>query len=141
MLSPLSGRLSRLIFNCGTVLIILQSGLTYFSMIDHAEVEEEIIPSLHFLTDSPISQLALAILDSMGKEAIPEALGHNYPLFLADKRAKVAYEEATRSCVSAVDLEITKSRLDQQILFQGKFRTQRSGIESVRKKTRKPMTK
>lgn len=111
------------------------------TMRNHDEVEEEIIPSLHFLTDSPISQLALAILDSMGKEAIPEALGHNYPLFLADKRAKVAYEEASRSCVSAVDLEITKSRLDQQILFQGKFRTQRSGIESVRKKTRKPMTK
>ena len=98
------------------------------------EVEEEIIPSLHFLSDSQISELVIGILDSMGKEPIPEALGHNYGLFLADKRAKVAYEEASRSCVAAVDLEITKSRLDQQILFQGKFRSLRSGIESARKK-------
>jgi hypothetical protein len=101
------------------------------------EVEEEIVPSLHFLKDSSLSQLTIGILHSMSKEAIPEALGHNYPLFLADKRAKVAWEEANRSCVSAVDLEITKSRLDQQILFQGKFRKQRSGFEAARKKAKK----
>jgi hypothetical protein len=102
------------------------------------KVEEEIFPAVHFLSDSPISQLTMGILDSMGREAIPEALGHNYPLFLADKRAKVAYEEAVRSCIAAVDLEITKSRLDQQILFQGKFRNQRSRVESLRnKKTKK----
>jgi hypothetical protein len=104
------------------------------------KVEEDIIPSLHFKADSPISELTIAILDSMGREAIPEALGHNYPLFLADKRAKVAYEEASSSCVSAVDLEITKSRLDQQILFQAKFRSLRSGVESLRKRTRKAAT-
>jgi hypothetical protein len=102
------------------------------------QVEEEILPSLHFLSDSPISELIIAILDSMGKEPIPEALGHNYPLFLADKRAKVGYDEASRSCVAAVDLEITKSRLDQQILFQGKFRSHRSAIESARKKKPSP---
>lgn len=101
------------------------------------DVDEDIIPTLHFHSDSPLGDLTLSILDSMGKEPIPEALGHNYPLFLADKRAKVAEEEASRSCVAAVDLEITKSRLDQQILFQGKFRQMRSGVEFVRKKNRK----
>jgi DNA-binding PadR family transcriptional regulator len=100
-------------------------------------IEEEIFPAIHFAADCPISELTIAILDSMGREAIPEALGHNYPLFLADKRAKVAYEEALRSCVSAVELEITKSRFDQQVLFQGKFRNQRSGVESLRKKSKK----
>ena len=99
-------------------------------------VEEQIIPSIHFERDSEISDLVLGILDSMGQEPIPEALGHNYPLFLADKRAKVAYDEASKSCVAAVDLEIARSRLDQQLLSQ-KFRDYRSKYESNRKKNRK----
>ena len=105
------------------------------------DVDEEIVPALHFLSDSPLGDLTLAILDSMGREPIPEALGHNYPLFLADKRAKVAFEEAASSCVAAVDLEIAKSRLDQQILFQGKYRQMRSDVEAIRRKSRKQTKK
>jgi hypothetical protein len=105
------------------------------------DVDEEIVPALHFLSESSLGDLSLAILDSMGKEPIPEALGHNYPLFLADKRAKVAFEEAASSCVAAVDLEIAKSRLDQQILFQGKYRQMRSDVEAARRKSRKQTRK
>lgn len=105
------------------------------------EVDEEIVPALHFSSDSPLGDLTLAILDSMGKEPIPEALGHNYPLFLADKRAKVAFEEAASSCIAGVDLEIAKSRLDQQILFQGKYRQMRSDVEAIRRKSRKQTRK
>jgi hypothetical protein len=96
-------------------------------------IEEQILPTIHFLKDSPMANLVIGILSSMGMEAIPEALGHNYPLFLADKRAKIAQGEASRMCVAAVDLEISKSRLDQQILFERRFRDYRSKIESARK--------
>ena len=51
-------------------------------------VEEEIQPMIHFDKDSEISHLVMDILCSMAQEIIPEALGHNYPLFLADKKAK-----------------------------------------------------
>ncbi len=118
--------------NCSPAELILRN---------EQEIEEQVIPCLHFLNDTPLSDLVMGILHSMGEEPIPEALGHNYPLFLADKRAKVAYEEAARSCVAAVDLEITKSRLDQQILFQGKYRNLRSEIENSRKKKAATQTK
>lgn len=96
-------------------------------------VEERIFPAIHFLKDAPISNLVMGILCSMGKEPIPEALGHNYPLFLADKRAKIAETEAKRTCAAAVDLEISKSRLDQQVLYERKFRDYRAGVESNRR--------
>jgi hypothetical protein len=99
-------------------------------------VEEKITPTVHFPKHSVISEFIIAILDSMGREAIPEALGHNYPLFLADKRAKVAEEEASKSCTAAVELEVTKARLDQQMLFEGKYRNMRSEIEASRKRKR-----
>jgi hypothetical protein len=105
------------------------------------DVDEEVEPALHFLSDSPIGDLTLAILASMGDEPIPEALGHNYPLFLADKRAKVAFDEAASSCLAAVDLEIAKSRLDQQILFQGKYRQMRSDVEAARRKSKRQAKK
>jgi len=50
------------------------------------DVEEEIQTMIHF--DKELSHLVMDILCSMAQEIIPEALGHNYPLFLADKKAK-----------------------------------------------------
>ena len=35
-----------------------------------------------------MTNLAMSILFKMSGEVVPEALGHNYPLFLADKKAK-----------------------------------------------------
>lgn len=101
------------------------------------KINEKIVPAIHFVKDCSLSELVLGILYSMGTEAIPEALGHNYPLFLADKRAKVAENQAHTTCVSAVELELNKARLDQQILFQGAFRGYRSNIESDRRKKKK----
>ena len=96
-------------------------------------VLEEIRPVFHFTKDSPISDLVMGILQSMGCEPIPEALGHNYPLFLADKKAKWLEEEAKKACTAAVELEIARSKLDQQILYESRFRDYRTGIEAKRK--------
>ncbi len=96
-------------------------------------VLEEIRPVFHFTKDSPISDLVMGILQSMGSEPIPEALGHNYPLFLADKKAKWLEEEARKACTAAVELEIARSKLDQQILYESRFRDYRTGIEAKRK--------
>lgn len=47
---------------------------------------------IHFHNDGEISRLVMDILCSMAKEVIPECLGHNYQLFLADKNAKYVLE-------------------------------------------------
>jgi hypothetical protein len=90
-------------------------------------------PVLHFLRASPLTEAVMALLAEMGKEVIPEALGHNYPLFLADKKAKSILEETRQAYLGAVALEMAKSDLDQQVLFSRRFRDYRSQIEGKRK--------
>jgi len=96
-------------------------------------VDEKIRPALHFDRGSEITNLVMAILKSMSSEAIPEALGHNYPLFLADKKAKFVLEQNREAYLGAVAIEMAKSGLDQQVLFSRKFRDYRSKVEAKRK--------
>jgi hypothetical protein len=96
-------------------------------------VDGKIRPVLHFERGSPLTNMCMAVLTEMGKEVIPEALGHNYPLFLADKKAKSILEETRQAYLGAVAIEMAKSDLDQQVLFSRKFRDYRSQIEGKRK--------
>ncbi len=90
-------------------------------------------PVLHFLKGSALTNMVMALLTKMGEEVIPEALGHNYPLFLADKKAKSILEETRQAYLGAVAIEMAKSDLDQQVLFSRKFRDYRSQIEGKRR--------
>jgi hypothetical protein len=93
----------------------------------------KILPVLHNSEGSDLTNMVMAMLWEMGKEVVPEALGHNYPLFLADKKAKFILEESRQAYLSAVALEMAKSDLDQQVLFSRRFRDYRSQIEGKRK--------
>ncbi len=95
--------------------------------------DSRIRPVLHFARGSPITDMTMAMLHEMGKEVIPEALGHNYPLFLADKKAKSILEETRQAYLGAVAVEMAKSDLDQQVLFSRRFRDYRSQIEGNRR--------
>jgi hypothetical protein len=96
-------------------------------------VNEEIRPMIHFDKDSEMSHLVMDILCSMALEIIPEALGHNYPLFLADKKAKCVLGEMKSSYLSTVAFEMANSEFDQQALYEEKFRDFRSRMENSRK--------
>ena len=84
-----------------------------------------------------MTNLAMSILFEMSGEVVPEALGHNYPLFLADKKAKFVLSQSRKAYLGAVDVEMAKSDLDQQVLFSQRFRDYRSQVESQRKGGRK----
>jgi hypothetical protein len=96
-------------------------------------VEEEIQPMIRFDKESEISHLVMDILCSMAQEIIPEALGHNYPLFLADKKAKCVLSETKSAYLSTVAFEMANSEFDQQALYEERFRDLRSRIEASRK--------
>lgn len=96
-------------------------------------VDVKIMPVLHFNRGSALTNLMMALLSEMAKEVIPEALGHNYPLFLADKKAKSVLSEMKEAYLGAVAIELAKSDLDQQVLFSRKFRDYRSQIEGKRR--------
>jgi hypothetical protein len=100
---------------------------------EDGEGVEMIEPVLECEEGSPVADLVIAILSSMAGEVIPEALGHNFPLFLADKKAKLVLEGARQTYLATVAYELAKSRLDQQILFNTKFRDFRSEIEAIRR--------
>jgi hypothetical protein len=97
-------------------------------------VDSQIRPVLHFNRGSDMTNMIMAMLTEMGKEVIPEALGHNYPLFLADKKAKAVLQETREAYLGAVAIEMAKSDLDQQVLFSRRFRDYRSQIEGRRRK-------
>ena len=96
-------------------------------------VTEQIRPIVHFeKNDNGMSDLVMDILCSMCSEVIPECLGHNYSLFLADKKAKSILEGARTAYLSTVSFEIANSDFDQQVLFEARFRDYRSQTESKR---------
>jgi hypothetical protein len=96
-------------------------------------IEERVSPVLNLREESSMTNLAMAILVEMAGEVIPEALGHNYPLFLADKKAKFVLKQNKEAYAGAVDVEMAKSELDQQVLFSQKFRDYRSQVEAKRR--------
>jgi len=98
-----------------------------------ATVDEEIQPMIHFDKESQIAHLVMDILCSMALEVIPECLGHNYPLFLADKKAKYVLGEMKTAYLSTVAFEMANSEFDQQVLYQAKFRDFRSKMENSRR--------
>jgi hypothetical protein len=97
------------------------------------EIDERISPVLNLREESGMTNLAMAILVEMAGEVIPEALGHNYPLFLADKKAKFVLKQNKEACAGAVAVELAKSELDQQVLFSQRFRDYRSQVEARRR--------
>ncbi|MDG7013982.1 MAG: hypothetical protein JRN11_01085 [Nitrososphaerota archaeon] len=105
--------------------------VTLFNKDGPADVR--IHPVLHFQRGSDLTNVVMAMLAEMAEEVIPEALGHNYPLFLADKKAKSILEETRQAYLGAVAVEMAKSDLDQQVLFSRRFRDYRSQIEGRRR--------
>jgi hypothetical protein len=95
--------------------------------------DEEIQPMIHFDKDSDISHLVMDILCSMSLEIIPECLGHNYPLFLADKKAKYVLTQMRTAYLSTVAFEMANSEFDQQVLYNARFRDFRSEMENARR--------
>lgn len=100
-------------------------------------VTEEVRPIVHLeRNDNGMADLVMDILCSMCSEVIPECLGHNYSLFLADKKAKSILEGARAAYLSTVSFEIANSDFDQQVLFEARFRDYRSDTESKRSSRR-----
>jgi hypothetical protein len=99
-----------------------------------SKVDEKISPIIHFDRGSEMTNLSMAILYMMSKEVVPEAIGHNYPLFLADKKAKTILSQHRQAYLGAVALEMNRSDLDQEVLFSNRFRDYRAKIEAQRKK-------
>jgi hypothetical protein len=83
--------------------------------------------------ENPIQNLVMVILKMMEKPSIPEAFGHNVPLFMADKIAKWHAGEMRR-IIDSTRLWVSNSpSLRRHMFYMSTFRERRTDVEQSRR--------
>jgi hypothetical protein len=80
-----------------------------------------------------LQDLTMAILIAMTPSNIPEAFGHNKPLFIADKIAKWNYSQFKRVVDTTADWILNNHKLRKFIFYMSTFRERRTAIEAARR--------
>ena len=80
-----------------------------------------------------LQNLVMSVLVAMVPLSIPEAFGHNKPLFIADKVAKWNYSQFRCVVDSAADWILNNRKLRKFIFYMSTFRERRTAIEAARR--------
>jgi hypothetical protein len=80
-----------------------------------------------------LQNLTMAVLVSMAPSSIPEAFGHNMPLFVADKVAKWNYGQFKCVVDTTADWILNNHKLRKFIFYMSTFRERRASIEAARR--------
>jgi len=80
-----------------------------------------------------LQDLTMAVLLAMAPSNIPEAFGHNKPLFIADKIAKANYIQVKRIVDTTADWILNNHKLRKFIFYMSTFRERRATIEAARR--------
>jgi hypothetical protein len=87
------------------------------------------------IVENPLQNLIMIILIAMTSPSIPEAFGHNKPLFIADKIAKYNYTQFKRIADSTAQWILNNHKLRKFIFYMSTFRERRTQIEATRRET------
>ncbi|HKZ93712.1 MAG TPA: hypothetical protein VJ249_03915 [Candidatus Bathyarchaeia archaeon] len=85
--------------------------------------------------ENPLQNLIMTTLIAMTSPSIPEAFGHNKPLFIADKIAKHNYTNFKRIADSTAHWLLNNHKLRKFIFYMSTFRERRATIEATRRET------
>jgi len=80
-----------------------------------------------------MQNLVMTVLAGMAPSSIPEAFGHNMPLFIADKVAKWNYGQFKCVVDTTADWILNNHKLRRFIFYMSTFRERRSAIEAARR--------
>jgi hypothetical protein len=80
-----------------------------------------------------LQDLTMTILTAMAPSNIPEAFGHNKPLFIADKVAKWNYSQFKCVVDTTADWILNNHKLRKFIFYMSTFRERRATIEAARR--------
>jgi hypothetical protein len=80
-----------------------------------------------------LQNLTMAVLVSMAPSSIPEAFGHNMPLFIADKIAKWNYGQFKCVVDTTADWILNNHKLRKFVFYMSTFRERRASIEAARR--------
>jgi hypothetical protein len=80
-----------------------------------------------------LQNMTMSILIAMAPSSIPEAFGHNKPLFIADKIAKWNYGQFKRVVDTTADWIVNNHKLRKFVFYISTFRERRATIEAARR--------
>ncbi|NWG10763.1 hypothetical protein HXY33_03300 [Candidatus Bathyarchaeota archaeon] len=80
-----------------------------------------------------LQDLVMAVLAVMAPSSIPEAFGHNKPLFIADKVAKWNYAQFKCIVDTAASWILNNHKLRKFIFYMSTFRERRAAVEAARR--------
>jgi hypothetical protein len=80
-----------------------------------------------------LQDLVMSILVAMAPSSIPEAFGHNEPLFIADKVAKWNYSQFKCIVDTTASWILNNHKLRRFIFYMGTFRERRASVEAARR--------
>jgi len=93
----------------------------------------EVILFLNKTVPNKLQNLVMTVLAAMAPSSIPEAFGHNKPLFIADKIAKWNYSQFKRIVDTTADWILNNHKLRKFIFYMSTFRERRTTIEAARR--------
>jgi hypothetical protein len=82
-----------------------------------------------------VQNLTMTVLVAMAPSSIPEAFGHNKPLFIADKIAKWNYSQFKCVVDTTADWILNNHKLRKFIFYMSTFRERRTAIEAARRES------
>jgi len=80
-----------------------------------------------------LQNLVMEVLVAMAPSSIPEAFGHNEPLFIADKVAKWNYGQFKCIVDTTASWILNNHKLRRFIFYMGTFRERRASVEAARR--------
>jgi hypothetical protein len=80
-----------------------------------------------------LQDLTMNVLLGMAPQSIPEAFGHNKPLFVADKVAKWNYSQFKSVVDTTASWILNNHKLRKFIFYMSTFRERRASIEAARR--------
>ncbi len=83
--------------------------------------------------ENRLQDLIMAILVAMAPSSIPEAFGHNKPLFIADKIAKWNYSQFKRIVDTTASWIVNNHKLRRFVFYMSTFRERRATVEAARR--------
>jgi len=111
------------------------STIEFWNEFGSANEPVEVLLFKNNTIENPLQNLVMTLLVAMTSPSIPEAFGHNKPLFIADKIAKYNYVQFKRIADSAATWILNNHRLRKFIFYMSTFRERRNQIETTRRET------
>jgi len=93
----------------------------------------EVILFIDNKVPNKLQNLTMTVLVAMAPSSIPEAFGHNKPLFVADKIAKWNYNQFKRVVDTTANWILNNHKLRRFIFYMSTFRERRATIEAARR--------